>query len=95
MVCRRYNFTIISYLFEIFMPTYDHDLYSRKFARLLNTAIKRGSGDPVKALNWLDKKYKAYIVLIFSRRRVENTDAFLDVREHILKRIEIQEKGEK
>lgn len=73
------------------MPSYNHDVYSRKFARLLNKAIKHGSGDPVKALNWLDKKYKPFFALLFSRQRVESTDAYLDVREHILKRIEAQE----
>ena len=73
------------------MPSYNHDVYSRKFARLLNKAIKRGSGDPVRALNWLDNKYKPFIALLFSRQRVESTDAYLDVREHILKRIEAQE----
>ena len=73
------------------MSSYDHDAYSRKFARLLNKAMKRGAGDPHKALNWLDNNYRPFFALLFTRQRLESTDAFLDVREHILKRIEGQE----
>jgi len=73
------------------MPNYDHDAYSRKFARLINRAMKRGEGDPSKALDWLDKRYKPFFALLFTQQRLETTDAYLDVREHILKRIEGQE----
>jgi len=68
-------------------PTYDHDLYSRNFARLLNRALKIGGGDASKALEWLDRKYKPLWTMLFSRHRAEMSDAYLDVREHIMKRI--------
>jgi hypothetical protein len=69
------------------MP-YDRDLYSRKFARLLNDAMQKGQGDPHKALAWLDQKYKVLFALMFTRHKLETSDAYLDVREHIRKRIE-------
>lgn len=70
------------------MPAYDRDVYSRSFARLLNKALKKGSGDPTQALAWLDTKYKPLFALFLSRHKLERTDAYLDVREHIVKRIE-------
>ena len=75
------------------MPAYDKEIYSRNFARLLNRAMKRGGGDPRQALLWLDKKYKPLLALLFTRHRLEMSDAYMDVREHIRKRIEgIKEK---
>lgn len=70
------------------MPSaYDHDFYSRTFARLLNRALKKGEGDASKALEWLDHKYKPLWTMLFSRHRAEMSDAFMDVREHVVKRI--------
>ena len=69
------------------MSAYDHEIYQRNFARLLNRALKSGVGDPTKALEWLDHKYKPIWMMLFSRHRAEMTDAFLDVREHMVKRI--------
>lgn len=76
------------------MPTYDHEIYSRKFARLLNTALKKGGGDPKEALAWLDRKYKPLFALLFTRSKLETTDAYMDVREHIRKRIEGEQDGD-
>jgi hypothetical protein len=72
---------------------YDHESYSRNFARLLNTALKRGGGDPRAAMTWLNRKYKPLLVLLFSRNKLETIDAYMDVREHITKRIEGEEAG--
>ena len=75
------------------MPAYNKEIYSRNFARLLNRAMRRGAGDPHQALLWLDKKYKPLLALLFTRHRLEMSDAYMDVREHIRKRIEgIKEK---
>lgn len=70
------------------MPAYDRDLYSSKFARLLNQAMQKGQGDPHRALAWLDQKYKVLFALLFTRHKMETSDAYMDVREHIVKRIE-------
>lgn len=72
------------------MTSYNRDVYSRTFARLLNKAMKRGKGDPEKALAWLDRHYKPLIALLFTRHRLESTDAYMDVREHVLKRIQAE-----
>ena len=69
------------------MTTYDRDFYSRSFARLINKALKKGNGDPEKALYWLEKRYNPLLALLFSRHRMELADAYLDAREHISKRI--------
>lgn len=69
------------------MPIYDKEIYSQKFARLLNRAMKRGGGDPQKALQWLDKQYKPLFALLFTRHKLETSDAYMDVREHIVERI--------
>jgi len=71
---------------------YDRDIYSRHFARLLNQALKSGGGDPQQALDWLQSKYHLTLTLLFSRHRLEISDAFMDVREHIVKRIAENEK---
>jgi hypothetical protein len=70
------------------MATYDREIYSQQFARLLNRAMQRGQGDPRLALDWLDKKYKLIFSLVFSRHKLEISDAYMDVREHIVKRIQ-------
>ncbi len=70
------------------MATYDKEIYSQQFARLLNRAMQRGNGDPQLALDWLDKKYKLIFSLAFSRHKLEMSDAYMDVREHIVKRIQ-------
>jgi hypothetical protein len=67
---------------------YDRDFYSRTFARLINKALKKGDGDPAKALYWLEKRYNPLLALIVSRHRMELADAYLDAREHIKKRID-------
>lgn len=69
------------------MPAYDKDVYSRSFARLLNKALKKGGGDPAQALHWLDTRYKPLFAMLFSRHKLERTDAYMDVREHIVKRL--------
>ena len=70
------------------MRPYSHDIYSQQFARLLNRALQNGKGDPKLALEWLDRKYKLVFSLMFSRHKLEMSDAYMDVREHIVKRIE-------
>lgn len=70
------------------MPAYDKDVYSRHFARLLNKALKKGGGDPAQALAWLDTRYKPLFAMLFSRHKLEMTDAYMDAREHIIKRIQ-------
>lgn len=74
------------------MVRYDREVYSREFARLLNRALKQGQGDANQALAWLQAKYHLPLVLLFSPNRLELSDAFLDVREHILMRIREAEK---
>ncbi|HKY79593.1 MAG TPA: hypothetical protein VI688_03645 [Anaerolineales bacterium] len=66
---------------------YDRDIYSRYFARLLNQALKQGGGDSQAALGWLEKRYRLVLALFFSRHRREMSDAYMDVREHILNRM--------
>lgn len=73
------------------MPPYDQDVYSQRFARLLNRALQKGKGDPKLALSWLDKRYKLLFSLAFTRHKLEVSDAYMDVREHILKRIKTME----
>lgn len=68
------------------MPDYDKRIYSRSFARLLNKALDRGGGDPHRALAWLERKYNPVLTMLFSRHRLEQTDAYMDVREHLQKR---------
>ncbi len=69
------------------MSQYNRDVYSRTFARLLNRALKKGEGDASKALEWLDHRYKLIWNLLFTRHKAEISDAYMDVREHIVKRI--------
>lgn len=74
------------------MPGYDRDLYSKNFARLLNKALKKAEGNAAKALEWLDRNYKPLWAVVFSKHRAEISDAYMDVREHIVKRS--KDKGE-
>jgi hypothetical protein len=76
------------------MPAYDRELYSSRFARLLNEAMQKGKGNPRKALRWLDRKYKLLFALLFTRHKMEISDAYMDVREHILKRIQSEDEME-
>ena len=69
------------------MRPYDHDFYSQQFARLLNRSLQKGKGDPTLALDWLDRKYKLILSLMFTRHKLEISDAYMDVREHMLKRV--------
>ncbi len=66
---------------------YDRDVYSRNFARLLNRALKKGQGDASRALEWLDHNYKPFWHFLFGKHKAEMSDAYMDVREHIVKRI--------
>ena len=77
------------------MRPYDHDIYSQQFARLLNRSLQKGQGDPKLALEWLDKRYKLLFSLMFTRHKLEMSDAYMDVREHILKRMKTQAKSQK
>ncbi len=77
------------------MSGYDREIYQRNFARLLNRALKVGGGDAAKALEWLDHKYKPLWTVLFSRHRAEMSDAYMDVREHIVKRIKEKEERAK
>ena len=76
------------------MRPYNHDIYSQQFARLLNRSLQKGQGDPRLALEWLDKKYKLLFAVMFTRNKLEISDAYMDVREHIVKRISTQKRGE-
>lgn len=75
-------------------PIYDREIYQRNFARLLNRALKNGGGDPIQALEWLDRKQKPLWKALFGRHRAEMSDAYMDVREHLVKRIEESEGAE-
>ena len=66
---------------------YDRQVYSRHFARLLNRALKMGAGDAQAALHWLEKRHRPVLTVLLSRHKLEVSDAYMDVREHILKRI--------
>jgi hypothetical protein len=70
------------------MSVYDQEVYQRNFARLLNRAIKAGQGDATMALMWLDSHYRPIWTILFSKHKAEMTDAYLDAREHLIKRIE-------
>jgi hypothetical protein len=70
------------------MPIYNKSIYSRSFARLLNKALNKGGGDPRRALAWLERKYHPILAMLFTRHRLEQTDAYMDVREHLQKRAE-------
>lgn len=72
------------------MADYNRERYERTFARLLNRALKRGGNDPQKALRWLDRRHRWLSALLFTRHRLETTDAYMDVREHLMQRIEAQ-----
>jgi len=72
------------------MAKYHRDVYEKSFARLLNKALRKGLNDPEMALKWLDKPYRLLITLLFSSYRVENTDALMDVREHLKNRAKLK-----
>lgn len=74
---------------------YDQAIYSRQFARLLNHALKQGDGDAHKALQWLERRYRLVLTMMLTRYKAEMADAYMDVREHLLKRSEEEKKGQK
>ena len=76
------------------MPTYDKSIYSRNFARLLNKALNKGNGDARRALEWLERKYNPILAMLFTRHRLAQTDAYMDVREHLQKRAKGRRDGE-
>lgn len=68
--------------------SYDQNIYSQQFARLLNHALKQGAGDAQQALIWLERRYRLVLTILLTRYKAEMADAFMDVREHLVKRIE-------
>lgn len=71
------------------MPAaYDQNIYSRQFARLLNHALKQGEGDAERALHWLEQRYRLVLTILMTRYKAETADAYMDVREHLVNRIE-------
>lgn len=68
---------------------YDRPVYERTFARLLDRSLAKGKNDPAKALKWLNRPFRYALAVTFTVHRLETTDAFLDVREHLSKRIEL------
>jgi hypothetical protein len=70
------------------MSIYDKDFYQRNFARLLNKALKASNSDAAAALRWLDAHYKPLWTILFNKHKAEMTDAYLDVRDHLLKRVD-------
>lgn len=66
--------------------SYDKETYSRLFAQLLERAMQKRSQRA--GLRWLERKYRLPLALLFTRHKLELADAYMDVREHILKRIE-------
>jgi hypothetical protein len=70
------------------MVSYDREKYSRQFARLLNKALKAGQGDAQAALAWLEKSNRPLLTLFFDKHPLEATDAYLDAREHLQRRLE-------
>lgn len=74
--------------------TYDQNIYSRQFARLLNRALKQGGGNPQVALDWLERRYRLVLTMMLTRYKAEMADAFMDVRAHLVKRIDAEQKLE-
>jgi hypothetical protein len=67
---------------------YDQNVYSRQFARLLNRALKQGGGNAQKGLDWLERRYRLVLTMLLTRYKAEMADAYMDVREHLVNRIE-------
>lgn len=77
------------------MSNYHRLTYERTFARLLDRSLAKGKNDPTKALEWLNRPFRYALAVTFTVHRLETTDAFLDVREHLSKRIELLAETEK
>ena len=73
------------------MDSYDRSIYETTFASLLDQSLRKGSNDPERALKWLNRPMRYFFALLRTSNRLEVTDAFLDVREHLTKRIELME----
>jgi len=71
------------------MSNYDRSVYENAFASLLDLSLKKGGNDPVRALKWLNRPLRYFFAVMRSRHRLETTDAFLDVREHLEKRMQL------
>lgn len=69
------------------MQSYDRKIYSRQFARLLNKALKTGEGDAQAALSWLEKSNRPILTMLLDKHALEKTDAYLDAREHLERRL--------
>ena len=69
------------------MSNYQREEYEKKFARLLNKALRKGKNDPGRALSWLNKRSKLQFAWMLTSKRIEAVDAYLDVREHLEKRL--------
>jgi hypothetical protein len=70
------------------MKPYDQEIYRQLFARLLARAMQQGKHDPVLALQWLERKYKLALAMLFSQHKMELADAYMDVRQHLQARLE-------
>jgi hypothetical protein len=73
------------------MQSYDREIYSRQFARLLNKALKAGQGDAQAALTWLENSNRPMLTMLFDKHPLEMTDAYLDAREHLQRRLDEKE----
>jgi hypothetical protein len=71
------------------MKSYNRSEYESAFAQLLERSLAKGKNDPGKALKWLNRPFRYSLAIIFNSNRLETTDAFLDVREHLEKRIKL------
>lgn len=70
------------------MRAYDQDVYRQLFVRLLDRAMQQGKTQPEAALLWLERRYKLGLAMLFSRHKLELADAYMDVRQHIIARME-------
>lgn len=76
------------------MRPYNKEAYQQLFARLLNRALQQGQANPQVALQWLERKYKLGLAMLFSRHKLELADAYMDVRQHIQARVDVGDEGE-
>lgn len=76
------------------MPAYNTEIYRQLFVRLLDRAMQQGKTQPEAALQWLERRYKLGLAMLFSRHKLELADAYMDVRQHIIARMETKSIGE-
>lgn len=76
------------------MPAYNTDIYRQLFVRLLDRAMQQGKAQPEAALHWLERRYKLGLAMLFSRHKLELADAYMDVRQHIIVRMESKAVGD-